>query len=61
MENAMTNVMFEIPSNENVEKCIVTKDSIEGKGEPEIVYGNVKGSKKSLSRKLSDKKTSETA
>ena len=53
--------MFEIPSNENVEKCIVTKDSIEGKGEPEIVYGNVKGSKKSLSRKLSDKKTSETA
>ena len=40
---------------------LVTKDSIEGKGEPEIVYGNVKGSKKSLSRKLSDKKTSETA
>lgn len=34
IENAMMNVMFELPSNEEITKCRITKEVIEGTGEP---------------------------
>ncbi|MBE5938446.1 MAG: ATP-dependent Clp protease ATP-binding subunit ClpX [Lachnospiraceae bacterium] len=34
IENAMMNVMYELPSDENVRKCRITKEVIEGTGEP---------------------------
>ena len=34
MENAMMDVMFEVPSEEDVVGCTITKDVIEGTGEP---------------------------
>jgi ATP-dependent Clp protease ATP-binding subunit ClpX len=43
----MTDIMYEIPSNENIEKCIVTKDTIEKNEQPlTIINGNVKPIKK---------------
>ena len=37
LEKAMMDVMFTIPSDENVTQCIVTKDSVEGNGQPKVV------------------------
>jgi len=34
MENTMMDLMFEIPSDETIEACIVTKDAVEGKSVP---------------------------
>lgn len=36
-EDAMTDIMFELPSRKDVEKCIITKETIEEKKEPELV------------------------
>lgn len=38
MEECMMDVMYEIPSEDNAEKCIITKDAVEKKSKPEIVY-----------------------
>ena len=32
IEDVMMDVMFDIPSDESIEKVIVTKDSVEGSG-----------------------------
>ena len=37
IESAITDVMFEIPSRDDVEKCIVTADMIESGAQPELV------------------------
>lgn len=36
LEGIMTDIMFEIPSDETIAKCIITKDAVEGK-EPKII------------------------
>ncbi len=41
-EKAMTDIMFEIPSREDVQKCIVTKGTIEEEKEPTLVLGDEK-------------------
>ena len=38
LEKAMNDVMFEIPSDETIEKCLITKDVIEGTGEPLLTH-----------------------
>ncbi|MFC4771640.1 ATP-dependent Clp protease ATP-binding subunit ClpX [Enterococcus hermanniensis] len=40
IEDVMMDVMFDIPSDETIEKVTVTKDSVEGLGEPLIQYQN---------------------
>ncbi len=42
IEDVMLDVMFDIPSDESIEKVIVTKDSVEGSGKPIIEYHNNK-------------------
>ncbi len=37
MEKAMMNVMYEIPSDDEITSCRVTKAAIEGEGEPEVL------------------------
>lgn len=37
IESMMTNVMFDLPSEENVQKVIITKDVVDGEEEPIIV------------------------
>ncbi len=38
MENAMLEAMYEVPSNKNIDKCIITKDVIDGIGKPIYEY-----------------------
>ncbi len=38
MENAMMDLMYRIPSDDTIASCLVTRDVIEGAGEPELTY-----------------------
>ena len=42
LEQVMLDVMYEIPANEKIAKCIVTKAAIEGKEQPKLVEGERK-------------------
>ena len=37
IEDIMTDIMFEIPSNKNIEKCIVTKETVINGQKPEVI------------------------
>ena len=37
MEKAMMNVMFEIPSDDTIKKVVITKECVEGLGEPKVI------------------------
>lgn len=37
LENVMTDIMYEIPSREDVEKCIITKETIDKEIEPKLL------------------------
>jgi ATP-dependent Clp protease ATP-binding subunit ClpX len=47
LEQLMLDVMYEIPSNEKISKCVVTLDAVIGKGIPKLVEGPRKFVKKS--------------
>lgn len=38
MEKAMMDVMFRIPSEDNIAECIVTKDAVTGAGTPKLIF-----------------------
>ncbi len=38
MEDTMMDLMFQIPSDENLTACVVTKEMVEGTGGPELTY-----------------------
>lgn len=40
VEKLLTDIMFEIPSSKNVEKCVITKDVIHGIKKPMLIYKN---------------------
>lgn len=42
MEKVMMDVMYRIPSDDTISECIITKDSVDGNSEPEIVYREAK-------------------
>ena len=46
IEGIMKNVMYEVPSRDDVEKCIVTKDVVTAHKEPELVLKKVDATKK---------------
>ncbi len=57
IEEIMLDVMYDIPSANNIEKCIVTKDSIDNKKAPEMVLNeNKKPLKKTAGKKSRVKK-----
>lgn len=45
MEKVMMNIMFEIPSNTDIEKVIITEDTISDNKEPVVMYKNDKNVK----------------
>lgn len=57
LESAMVNVMFDIPSREDIDKCIITRETIRDHIEPIIVYLD-SGTKKTV--KKQSKKGSKT-
>ena len=42
IEGIMTDIMFEIPSNDKITKCIITKETVENGKEPEVVVNEKK-------------------
>jgi ATP-dependent Clp protease ATP-binding subunit ClpX len=38
MEKAMMDVMYEIPSDDNISECVVTEEAVSGTSSPLIVY-----------------------
>lgn len=48
MENVMMDMMYEIPSDSGIGICTVTKEAVEGKAKPEVVYRDVTVPRKSL-------------
>lgn len=42
IENAMLDIMYEIPSKTSVKECVITEDVIVNRGKPELVYGREK-------------------
>lgn len=38
MENVLMDVMYQIPSDDTIQLCVVTKEVIEGKSEPLVVH-----------------------
>ena len=47
-ESIMTEIMYELPSRPDVEKCIITKDVVDGKSQPVLV---LRGEEKKTERK----------
>ncbi len=61
IEDIMRDIMFEIPSNPKIEKCVITKETVlEGK-EPKVFLNNNKITKKTKSKRMSTNKKIETA
>ena len=42
IEDIMTDIMFEIPSNPKIEKCIITKETVQNSKEPEVIINENK-------------------
>ncbi|MCM1174173.1 MAG: ATP-dependent Clp protease ATP-binding subunit ClpX [Blautia sp.] len=40
MEDVMMDVMYEIPSDDTISECIITKEAVEGKAQPLVHYRN---------------------
>ena len=51
IEDIMRDIMFDIPSNPKIEKCIVTKKTVLEKAEPEVVENELKEEKKKQGKK----------
>ena len=62
LEDIMRDIMFEIPSNPKIEKCIITKETVLNKAEPTVIINNDKSENKTNKRvRTSSKKDIETA
>ena len=53
IEEIMLDVMYEIPSMTNVEKCIITRACVDGDASPELIYNE---NRKSLKKPVANKK-----
>ena len=42
MEKIMTNIMYEVPSRDDVKKCIITRETVEAEQDPELVLAEPK-------------------
>jgi ATP-dependent Clp protease ATP-binding subunit ClpX len=56
IEQVMLDVMYDLPSNEKISKCIVTREMITGEGKPLLVEGERKKKAESKSPVKSAKK-----
>lgn len=61
IEDMMRDIMFEIPSIKNVEKCIITKDVVLQKAEPKLIIGENKEQIKKEKRQIAGSQQKETA
>ena len=61
LEGAMMDLMYEVPSDNNVGICTITKDVIDRTGEPELVYRDTAVPRKTLSQRLKKETSGEIA
>ena len=63
IEDIMRDIMFDVPTNPKIEKCIITKDTVEKKTGPELIINENKPDKREKIKKkpVSKQKQSETA
>lgn len=64
IEEIMRDIMFEIPSNPLIEKCIITKETVLNKENPKIIINTnkeIKEVKAKQERRTTNKKNTETA
>ena len=61
LEEIMTDIMFDIPSNPNIEKCSITKETVLGEKGPELVINENKEESNIKSKKRQEPKKKETA
>ncbi len=61
IEDIMRDIMFEIPSNPKIEKCIVTKETVQDGKEPKIILNENKQVKKHIKKRKVIQKNTETA
>ncbi|AEM78189.1 ATP-dependent Clp protease ATP-binding subunit ClpX [Thermoanaerobacter wiegelii] len=50
LEEIMLDVMYEIPSSDNIEKCIITEDTVLKKAPPTLVYSDAQKAKKKIKK-----------
>ena len=62
IEEIMRDIMFEIPSNPKIEKCIITRETVENNEPPKLIINNNRETKKSNKvKKTTNKRRTETA
>lgn len=61
IEDIMRDIMFEIPSNPKIEKCIVTKETVQDGKEPKLILNENKQVKKHVKKRKVIQKNTETA
>ena len=61
MESVMMDMMYEIPSDDNVGICTITKGVVDGTGEPELVYRDTAVPQTSKAQRLKKERPGEIA
>lgn len=61
MESVVMDLMYTIPSDDMVESCTITKETVDGNGEPELTYHDQPVTKKAVTRKRQKKNNNEIA
>ena len=61
MESVIMDLMYQVPSDNTIERCVITKDMVENQGDPILTYGEKIPPKKGLARKRASKNNGEIA
>ena len=61
IEETMMDIMYQIPSEELVDSCTITKEVVDGQGEPVLTYGEKAPVKRATGRKAAPKSSGEIA
>ena len=61
IEDIMRDIMFDIPSNPNIEKCIITKETVKDKKAPKLIINDNKQEEKQIKKKKIVANNKETA
>lgn len=61
MESVVMDLMYTIPSDDMVASCTITKETVDGSGEPELAYHDQPVTKKTVTRKSQKKNNDEIA
>ena len=61
MESVVMDLMYTVPSDNKIEKCIITKEAVEKTAEPTIIYSDKPVNRKNVGKKHSSKNNGEIA